>query len=231
MDRLRIGVIGLGWFGEIHCDAIIGIPNLELAALCTRTPERLDGHGDEIRRDEDDARLPRAARRSRHRRGLDRHDVGPAHRAGGRRARGRQACLSREADRFDGRGLPEDHRRLQARPRASCRSGISAASIRATGWRSRRSRAGKIGQNRRHELAAQHSGGLDAGNPQQDRPDRRRRHPRHRPHAVVHRRPHRQRLCADGRRARPQVSRHRPDDVPLRRRRDGDAGDGLVHAG
>ena len=41
MDKLRIGVIGLGWFGEIHCDAIVGVPNLELAALCTRTPERL----------------------------------------------------------------------------------------------------------------------------------------------------------------------------------------------
>jgi UDP-N-acetylglucosamine 3-dehydrogenase len=41
MDRLRIGVIGLGWFGEIHCETIVGIPNMELAALCTRTPERL----------------------------------------------------------------------------------------------------------------------------------------------------------------------------------------------
>lgn len=41
MDRLRIGVIGLGWFGEIHCETIAGIPNLELAALCTRRPERL----------------------------------------------------------------------------------------------------------------------------------------------------------------------------------------------
>ena len=41
MDRLRIGVIGLGWFGEIHCETIVGVPNLELAALCTRTPERL----------------------------------------------------------------------------------------------------------------------------------------------------------------------------------------------
>jgi UDP-N-acetylglucosamine 3-dehydrogenase len=41
MKRLRIGVIGLGWFGEIHCDAIMGIPSLELAALCTRTPARL----------------------------------------------------------------------------------------------------------------------------------------------------------------------------------------------
>lgn len=41
MDRLRIGVIGLGWFGEIHCETIAGIPNMELAALCTRTPDRL----------------------------------------------------------------------------------------------------------------------------------------------------------------------------------------------
>ena len=41
LDRLRIGVIGLGWFGEIHCEAIIGMPNLELAALCTRTERRL----------------------------------------------------------------------------------------------------------------------------------------------------------------------------------------------
>ena len=41
MDKVRIGVIGLGWFGEIQCEAIMGIPNLRLAALCTRTPERL----------------------------------------------------------------------------------------------------------------------------------------------------------------------------------------------
>jgi UDP-N-acetylglucosamine 3-dehydrogenase len=42
MNRLRIGVIGLGWFGEIHCEAMLGVANLELAALCTRTPDRLD---------------------------------------------------------------------------------------------------------------------------------------------------------------------------------------------
>jgi Oxidoreductase family, NAD-binding Rossmann fold len=41
VDTIRVAVIGLGWFGEIHCDAIIGVPNLKLAALCTRTPERL----------------------------------------------------------------------------------------------------------------------------------------------------------------------------------------------
>jgi UDP-N-acetylglucosamine 3-dehydrogenase len=41
MDRLRTGVIGLGWFGEIHCETIVGIPNMELSALCTRRPDRL----------------------------------------------------------------------------------------------------------------------------------------------------------------------------------------------
>jgi UDP-N-acetylglucosamine 3-dehydrogenase len=41
MDRLRIGIIGLGWFGEIHCETIVGVPNLELVALCTRRPDRL----------------------------------------------------------------------------------------------------------------------------------------------------------------------------------------------
>lgn len=40
MDRIRMGVIGLGWFGEIHCDAIASVPNLELVALCTRRPDR-----------------------------------------------------------------------------------------------------------------------------------------------------------------------------------------------
>ena len=41
MDKVRIGVIGLGWFGEIHCDAISAVPTLELTALCTRTETRL----------------------------------------------------------------------------------------------------------------------------------------------------------------------------------------------
>jgi hypothetical protein len=40
MGKVRIGVIGLGWFGEIPCEAIIGIPNLELATLqATRAAE------------------------------------------------------------------------------------------------------------------------------------------------------------------------------------------------
>ena len=45
MDKVRIGVIGLGWFGEIHCDAIKAVPGLELAALCTRTEARLEDLG------------------------------------------------------------------------------------------------------------------------------------------------------------------------------------------
>ena len=38
---LRWGVIGLGWFGEIHADALAQMPGIELAALCTRRPQRL----------------------------------------------------------------------------------------------------------------------------------------------------------------------------------------------
>ena len=45
MDKVRIGVIGLGWFGEIHCDAISAIPSFDLAALCTRTERRLEDLG------------------------------------------------------------------------------------------------------------------------------------------------------------------------------------------
>ncbi len=41
MDRVKYGVIGLGWFGEKHCEALSGIPNVELYSLCTRTKSRL----------------------------------------------------------------------------------------------------------------------------------------------------------------------------------------------
>ena len=38
---VRWAVIGLGWFGEVHADTLAGMPGIELAALCTRRPERL----------------------------------------------------------------------------------------------------------------------------------------------------------------------------------------------
>ncbi len=41
MKKLKYGVIGLGWFGEKHCEALATIPNIELHALCTRTESRL----------------------------------------------------------------------------------------------------------------------------------------------------------------------------------------------
>jgi len=41
LRKVRWGVIGLGWFGEHHCAALSGIPNVELHSLCTRTEERL----------------------------------------------------------------------------------------------------------------------------------------------------------------------------------------------
>src|ERR1700736_1656468 len=41
MNKIRYAVLGLGWFGEKHCEALAGLPNVELFALCTRRPERL----------------------------------------------------------------------------------------------------------------------------------------------------------------------------------------------
>jgi len=41
MNRVRMGVIGLGWFGVKHCEALAAIPAVELAAVCTRTESRL----------------------------------------------------------------------------------------------------------------------------------------------------------------------------------------------
>ena len=37
MDRLRIGVIGLGWFGEIHAETIAGVANLAVATWIADT--------------------------------------------------------------------------------------------------------------------------------------------------------------------------------------------------
>ena len=41
MRRVRHGVIGLGWFGEKHCEALSGLPQIELHSLCTRNESRL----------------------------------------------------------------------------------------------------------------------------------------------------------------------------------------------
>jgi UDP-N-acetylglucosamine 3-dehydrogenase len=47
--NVRWGVIGLGWFGEVHADVVADMPGIELAALCTRRAERVaeiaDRHG------------------------------------------------------------------------------------------------------------------------------------------------------------------------------------------
>jgi len=41
-EKVRYAVIGLGFFGEKHCEAISGIPNAELFAVCTRRKGRLN---------------------------------------------------------------------------------------------------------------------------------------------------------------------------------------------
>ena len=42
---VRWGVIGLGWFGEVHAEVLSQMPGIELAALCTRRASRLDELG------------------------------------------------------------------------------------------------------------------------------------------------------------------------------------------
>jgi UDP-N-acetylglucosamine 3-dehydrogenase len=39
--QLKCGVIGLGWFGEKHCEVLRDLPQADLHAVCTRRPERL----------------------------------------------------------------------------------------------------------------------------------------------------------------------------------------------
>ena len=41
-DAVRWGVIGLGWFGEIHADTLTDMPGIELTAFSTRRSERLN---------------------------------------------------------------------------------------------------------------------------------------------------------------------------------------------
>jgi UDP-N-acetylglucosamine 3-dehydrogenase len=41
MNTVRWGVIGLGWFGEVHAEVLAAMPGIELAAVCTRRADRL----------------------------------------------------------------------------------------------------------------------------------------------------------------------------------------------
>jgi len=41
MEKVRIGVIGLGWFGEMHVQTYAGVYGAEVTAVCTRRPDRL----------------------------------------------------------------------------------------------------------------------------------------------------------------------------------------------
>src|SRR3989339_1756827 len=38
---IRWGVLGLGYFGEVHAHALSAMPGIQLAAVCTRREERL----------------------------------------------------------------------------------------------------------------------------------------------------------------------------------------------
>lgn len=42
MKKVKHGVIGLGWFGEKHCEALAAIPEVDIHSVCTRTRSRLE---------------------------------------------------------------------------------------------------------------------------------------------------------------------------------------------
>ena len=46
--KVKYGVIGLGWFGEKHCEVLSGIGAVDLYALSTRTESRLKALGEEF---------------------------------------------------------------------------------------------------------------------------------------------------------------------------------------
>jgi UDP-N-acetylglucosamine 3-dehydrogenase len=48
VKRVKYGVIGLGWFGEKHCEALSAIPGVELHSFCTRTAPRLAALAEEF---------------------------------------------------------------------------------------------------------------------------------------------------------------------------------------
>ena len=41
LETIKCGVIGLGWFGEKHCEVLHDLPQSQLHAVCTRRRERL----------------------------------------------------------------------------------------------------------------------------------------------------------------------------------------------
>ena len=63
MKQIRCGVIGLGWFGEHHVDALQQLPLVDVQAVCTRTGERLRGDQEHVQRPPRLHGLPRAALR------------------------------------------------------------------------------------------------------------------------------------------------------------------------
>ena len=203
MSAIRIGVIGLGWFGEIHCETIVGVPSLELAALCTRRPDRLKQQAAKfgVRKTYADYRDMLADPEIDAVSIVTMWDQHTAPAIAVLEAGKQCSWKSRSPARSPTR---RGSRPPAPRRRASCSSATSplqpALPHGQAADRCRKDRQGRLAQ-----LAPQYPRRVDAGNPQQDRPDRRRRHPRHRPDAVVHRRPRCECLRADGQRAQPQA--------------------------
>jgi predicted dehydrogenase len=49
MDRVKLGIIGLGFMGTTHLKAALALPEIEVAAVCSRDEKKLSGDFSEIR--------------------------------------------------------------------------------------------------------------------------------------------------------------------------------------
>ena len=136
MNSLRIGVIGLGWFGEIHCETILGVPNLELTALCTRRPERLKSQAEKfgVKKTYRVTAICSPIRISM----LSQSSPCGTNTQTWRLRRWRRASMCSWKSLWHPQFLTAPRSsRHRRKPRAFCRSGISADSIRAIEWQNK----------------------------------------------------------------------------------------------
>ena len=223
MNRIRCGVIGLGWFGEHHVDTLQQLPLVEVDRRVHAHGKPAERGGREVPRAQGLHGLQGDARGQEHRHGHGGHSHQGSRGADGRRPGGRQARVSGKADGRQHRGLRQDHRGsregrhlLHGRAHLPLRHGLRAGQGRDRGGEPRHdhldARAAEPGQVD-HPLA-----------PQEDLRPLRRRGARPGPHALVQRREAEERLRAEPQHAA-RAAQRRPGvgHVPPGQR--GDRGD------
>ena len=143
--KLKLGVIGVGWYGMVDAKAALKVGGVEIVAVCDVDSEHLTGSADELEklqgtRPADVQALPGVARPPGARRGDHRHAAPLARAAVPRRpGKGARHLLRETAGLRHPRRPGHGRRREEARPRSS-RSASSGGRARPSG----RSRSSSI---------------------------------------------------------------------------------------